>query len=554
MPSPKFPPGLTLGPTSAACGRSVISTSAFGPGDVIAVFTDEPSPSNPDPEPVVAVPDNPNMSSTCGYCLRIGGAGEMLACKGCHTTHYCNAACQKRDWALVHGKRECKAFRRARDTATAAGLPPATRILPTPVRALIQVLLRPDVRDAVLRMEGHERETRTAPGTKPEDMQIQSQAALSHVGDKTTAETIRFAVGLTCRLQVNSFSRLDADIGQGGMYVNAALAMINHSCIPNAFVQFVGRKAILHADREIKKGEEITITYVETTRPRAARLHHLKTHYYFDCVCPRCKDDLDVYQVCQNYPNLELNSFSLAPDVDKLRHPPIKQFPNSSKPLQRNLAEVHELCDEPLQGDSPAGKREQLCKRWKLCAQLRKAELYAIDPLYQELVDAAVYLGDQGKFGYALAITCFLALKCDPYRTPMPFAGPRLKGVMMIAKLLATGPLAATVGDGGDLATRVSQALKKLDQVTICQVLLMVAIHHSPSAHSKEWRLYHEAKDLLKDLESLPSRETETALVDAFGRNQGGSEERRFFNTAVLEPIRGLAGFALEIMEAEFRE
>ena len=37
--------------------------------------------------------------------------------------------------------------------------------------------------------------------------------------------------------------------------------MANHSCIPNAMVQFVGRKAILRAENPIKVDDEIEISY-----------------------------------------------------------------------------------------------------------------------------------------------------------------------------------------------------------------------------------------------------------------------------------------------------
>jgi SET domain-containing protein len=72
---------------------------------------------------------------------------------------------------------------------------------------------------------------------------------------------------LTARaqLQVNSFNREDEDLQQAGMFVNAALAMVNHSCVPNAFVQFIGRKAVLRANRAIKDEEEIEISYIGMT-------------------------------------------------------------------------------------------------------------------------------------------------------------------------------------------------------------------------------------------------------------------------------------------------
>lgn len=37
--------------------------------------------------------------------------------------------------------------------------------------------------------------------------------------------------------------------------------MANHSCIPNAMVQFIGRRAILRAEKPIKIDDEIEISY-----------------------------------------------------------------------------------------------------------------------------------------------------------------------------------------------------------------------------------------------------------------------------------------------------
>lgn len=38
--------------------------------------------------------------------------------------------------------------------------------------------------------------------------------------------------------------------------------MMNHSCVPNAEVHCLGRKAVLHAQMPIKKGDEIQISYI----------------------------------------------------------------------------------------------------------------------------------------------------------------------------------------------------------------------------------------------------------------------------------------------------
>lgn len=300
----------------------------------------------------------------------------------------------------------------------------------------------------------------------------------------------------------------------------------------------------------------------ETTLPRSRRRQALKTQYHFDCVCPRCKDDLNVYQVCQRYPHLDLNSFSLTPDLDldKFRNPPLDQLIQSNNPLQHSAEEIYPSCSAPLTGSNPSSKHIHLRQRWKTCAPLVKAQAYAVDPLTQVLVEASIYFGGEqvGKLAYGLAISCFVALRSDAYRDPMPFSAVRIKGMFMIGKFLAhTATAAATSstsgGNGGRaLAAKVSQALGNMDQLTMGQTILKLIIHHSAVAHSKEWQVYQQANDLLSGLESLPGRETENALVDAFVRNPSGSDEMAFFKNAVLKPLQTLAGFTLEIMDAEF--
>jgi SET and MYND domain-containing protein len=68
------------------------------------------------------------------------------------------------------------------------------------------------------------------------------------------------------QIQTNAFNRLDADTGMTGIFLDAGLAMVNHSCVPNAFIGFDKRTAVLRAERPIQEGEEITISYIGTLR------------------------------------------------------------------------------------------------------------------------------------------------------------------------------------------------------------------------------------------------------------------------------------------------
>ncbi|KAI0136657.1 hypothetical protein BJ170DRAFT_24106 [Xylariales sp. AK1849] len=532
---PRFPPGLKLtGTPSSPRGRGLKAARPFAPGEAVAVFT----------TPSIAIPDSPSLYQVCNYCL--SPDVPVRACTGCRTVMYCSAPCQKADWSLVH-KQECKVCKRVRAEGH--------DFLPTPVRALVHWLLREDMIAAAAEMEGHIEEFR---GQTKEwaDMELQAMAALHYLGREANPRSVGIAMEMLCRLQVNSFNRLDEDVGQTGMFVNPALAMVNHSCVPNAFIQFVGRKAVLRAYPAVKEGEELEISYIDFNLHRSHRQQALKERWHFICICPRCTDDLDVYHVCQLYPHLVLNSFSLNSDLDIFRDAPVQQSSQANESLQRLVEKIHPICSKPLIDPGVSeGSVQVLRKRWHMCEPLRIAKLYAIEPFPRVMGQASIYFGERNNFPYSLAICCFLALRSDPIKSPMPFSAVRIKGLLMIANLLSnTAPISGATlpTSGASVSARLTQALSKMDQATMTQAILAIAVRWATMAHSDEWQVCQEAKSQLKDLENLPGRDKEKALIRAWARNQGASEGKLFFEYAVLSPIRELAEFALEVMDTEF--
>ncbi|KAI0466459.1 SET domain-containing protein [Xylaria cf. heliscus] len=548
-----LPEGLILkGASAKPRGRSIAAGRIFQPGEVIATFG----------SPSIAIPDSPHLSTTCSGCLLPATSGSdptstsqstrvVRACTGCRTVAYCSPTCQRLDWTAGGHKAECKVFKRVRAEGH--------DFLPTPVRALVQVLLRPEMSAAIGELEGHVDRFRRDSGKLWADMELQAMAALHYLGRETNARSLAEAIEILCKSQVNSFNRLDEDIEQTGLFVNPALAMVNHSCIPNAFVQFVGRTAVLHAYQEIGKDEEIEISYIDCNLHLSERQKALKTRYHFTCNCLRCKDDMDVYQVCRGYPHLRLNSLSLSINI---QNPPDLHAPSllsSNESLSATVEEIYPWCLTPLLGLSGTEKQKQLRRRWIACKPLRdsRTPAYAIEPLPRVLTEASMYFGEQGNFAYSLCISSFLATSVDPYKSAAPFAPQRVKGLLMVAKLLANTAPADLGGSKALESTKslrgaISKALGKVDQATMCQTLLELVVYHAPAAHSTEWGVFREAKDLLGDLEALRGRETEDALVKAFVRNPNGAEERLFFEQAVLGPLRELSGFCVNIMDSEF--
>eukprot|EP00494_Astrolonche_serrata_P024986 UN25246 len=68
---------------------------------------------------------------------------------------------------------------------------------------------------------------------------------------------------LLSKFQPNNFEIWDEQFVTFGHGVFPIGSLINHSCIPNTCLSFVNRTARFHAITNIKKGEEITHTYVD---------------------------------------------------------------------------------------------------------------------------------------------------------------------------------------------------------------------------------------------------------------------------------------------------
>lgn len=87
----------------------------------------------------------------------------------------------------------------------------------------------------------------------------------------------------------------------GGAAIFPNAARFNHSCHPNANFSWnpAIQKETIHITKEVKAGEEITLSYCDMTHEKAARAWELK-HYGFVCDCPACTEDIDLPETFAN--------------------------------------------------------------------------------------------------------------------------------------------------------------------------------------------------------------------------------------------------------------
>ncbi|KAM0343329.1 hypothetical protein ACHAPU_008650 [Fusarium lateritium] len=514
-------------------GRGIFSTKTFGPGDIILPFI-----------PTILIPSLSHINAICSHCFK---PADVRTCSRCHAVSYCDAACQSANWTAVHSK-ECKVLRKV----TEQGRPG----LPTPVRAVVQALVKPEIGAALEDLEGNVASWRKS--EKWADMEMMAMGASAFAGQGTGQEEVQKALTLLCKIQTNTFHRYDADLGQVGIFLGPKLAMANHSCIPTAMVQFVGRKAILRAEKPIRVDDEIEISYTDYTFPLSKRKQALAP-YFFDCLCLRCEKDLNVYQVCAASPIIALNKHSLVVDVGKLGQHPAAKDSDKASAARRYSEELSDLIDDKEPSLSLESRRAFLRARYQRCKGLVAEKLWAVSPLPQLLMEISILYAEEENFVYALATACFIATSCDPYRHTLPYHPIRVKGLLLIAKLLAnTAADTASLGNSqavaskGDFNQRALQTLQDIDQVALCQMLLIMVLKSVPRGYVQEWEVSITAKQMLDEINQLPGRDQELSLIKSWTEKPEADQARAFFEYAVVRQVDALANLGLEIFGMDF--
>ena len=103
-----------------------------------------------------------------------------------------------------------------------------------------------------------------------------------------------------CSVLVRTYEANCYEMGSGDCVCIDA-SRINHSCIPNAHYSWndIIRRLTVHAVKDIREGEEITISYCSGFCNLKERRRKLKP-YVFTCLCPACREDTDFGRLSRN--------------------------------------------------------------------------------------------------------------------------------------------------------------------------------------------------------------------------------------------------------------
>lgn len=519
-------------------------------------------------EPLVAVLRTDQLSQLCYYCFQFPDPGSKLRlCTACRVPRYCSKTCQSLSWSSEH-KYECKILKKVTETQN--------RILPTPVRALIQSLgaLPQQRRTGVVELDhllSHRDDF--AQQSIWEDIQLQSQMAHHLVGgsDDNFERTLTLfcqvcqshrgssiLIGLTAdrfQIKTNAFRITHADGTDVGLCFEPALALANHSCTPNAFVSFDGRRVTLRALQPIVKGEEVFISYVgqfsaagwpvtsclshcdaddgtDTTQPTFIRQSELKQRYCFECSCARCKHNLSSSQlvlkehVCVD----SSSSFGIRTTTEIFQ---------AISDQRRDLHEdsfntAHDLFNELKKIDTPAqrvaGSKSLLAPVWA------DSCLLTTSPYPDVLHDVYLTYLTAGEYAAACAVLAHSVVLIDDVLFSEPWHPTRVAHYVSLAKLLK---LVALDDTGRPHAEALSQLTalpaafeRSVDFGQIIYVLLRLADLLVDRSHGAESRFAFQVRAELFEAEHHVSEEVrKTTLV---GKVVGTADRERLTRLAQL--------------------
>ena len=213
----------------------------------------------------------------------LSGAGpnqvtKVNACVGCKKVKYCSKRCQSQAWKAGH-KRYCKIFA-AHDEG-----------IPSLVEAAMQVIEGINAGEAsfkaILDLQSHRDDFEKVGGERWTSISFMAHTALKLLGhNETMLERAKTAV---CILMCNTLALLAPTYDSLGLTLDPRISLINHSCEPNAVVVFDGPKLAVRSLNPIKKGEEVLISYIDSSSIFGLRQAQLRDQYFFTCSCSKCK-------------------------------------------------------------------------------------------------------------------------------------------------------------------------------------------------------------------------------------------------------------------------
>ncbi|XP_074541368.1 N-lysine methyltransferase SMYD2-B-like [Halichoeres trimaculatus] len=218
------------------------------------------------------------------YCECCFTRKEGLArCGKCKKAFYCNAKCQRADWAMH--KLECSAI-----TAFAENWCPSEM-----ARLVARILAKKKTQrercssERILQIGEMQSHVEEVDNEKREMTELDVAGLHRYFTKHLELPDHKELLTLFSQVACNGFTIEDDELSHIGTAVYPDVALINHSCLPSVIVTYSGTSAEVRAVKDMKRGDEVLIGYIDLLYPTDDRNSRLRESYYFSCECPECR-------------------------------------------------------------------------------------------------------------------------------------------------------------------------------------------------------------------------------------------------------------------------
>ena len=287
-----------------------------------------------------------------------------------------------------------------------------------------------------------------------------------------------------------------------------------------------GPKVAFRSLKSISEGEEILISYVDSSLPKSTRQLQLRERFYFDCRCTKCERLGSITEASENrylgQPTIlaeEWKSF-LAKGYDKRSYPMIaKEFfgnipqnlRGKSLPPYWDAKYVEKFASDSIsdQNRSDLGQELQFLEfLLRLLATSQRFEL-SRQPYPSIRKDYIAALSFAGKFGQAWSQSTKQYFNVDPVLYPQPHHPVRVVHNINLAMLTL---YVATEPEQRDEEASFTDTMNDIDFGVLIYSLFVEILANIEKSHGKENSLAKSVKAKFEELKTDMTRGNPNAL------------------------------------------
>ncbi|KAL7686399.1 putative SET domain, Zinc finger, MYND-type, tetratricopeptide-like helical domain superfamily [Plasmopara halstedii] len=226
--------------------------------------------------------------SACNWCFAT--QVTLQRCTGCRNVRYCSRACQQQDWPLH--RCECSAWRSIPSPHTTHNILFVARLAVTLYLDSINKEEKTRVLELCHHLDDHTE-------IKRQEIFDMTQLVLQLLSRYKFAGKEEFVthrnelkseiMKLFGRVKCNAFTITENVTHESigiGLFPHGSV--FNHDCDPNCIVSFKDREMLVHVVKDVEKGQELTLSYIDVMQSSKMRQKELKESYFFECTCARC--------------------------------------------------------------------------------------------------------------------------------------------------------------------------------------------------------------------------------------------------------------------------